>query len=215
MPQQGSKPHAVHRIVVVHPALVRIVHWLNVLAMLVMVFSGWQIYNASPLFGFSFPKQVTLGGWLAAGLQWHFAGMWLLAINGVVYLLYGLLSGHYRRYFLPVSPGSIFQTLGDAIHGRLGHEVGVYNPIQRAAYIGVLVLGVVLVASGLAIWKPVQLQELTAFFGGYDTARLVHFICMSLLALFVIIHVTMVLVVPKTFLPMLTGRAKKRIEELP
>jgi thiosulfate reductase cytochrome b subunit len=212
MTQQEVKPQA-RKSAVIHPAIVRVNHWLNVLAMLIMVFSGWQIYNASPLFGFSFPLQITLGGWLAAGLQWHFAAMWLLLLNGLAYLLYGTFSGHYRRHLLPFPGHSIVRTLGELMRGRLVHEPGVYNPLQRAAYLGVLVLGAALVLSGLAIWKPVQLQELTALMGGYDSARIVHFICMSLLVLFVLIHVVMVLLVPRTFLPMLTGRAKIKPRE--
>ena len=78
----------------VHPLVVRITHWINVLAVLMMVTSGWRIYNASPLFDFRFPTELTLGGWLAGALQWHFAAMWLLAINGLVYVVYGIVSGH-------------------------------------------------------------------------------------------------------------------------
>src|SRR5689334_23316415 len=91
----------------VHPPLVRIAHWVNALAILVMVTSGWQIYNASPLFGFSFPDELTLGGWLAGALQWHFAAMWLLALNGLIYVAYGVMSGHFRRRLLPISPRAL------------------------------------------------------------------------------------------------------------
>ena len=199
----------------VHPAPVRIMHWLNVLAIFIMVASGWQIYNASPVFAFRFPKFITLGGWLAGGIQWHFAAMWLLVINGLIAVVYGIASGHYRRYYLPVTPSSLLAALGDALHGRLPHKIGVYNPLQRAAYLGVVALGVILVASGLAIWKPVQLQELTALFGGYDWARVWHFLAMSGIVLFVAIHVAMVLLVPSTFIPMLTGRARVHTEESP
>ncbi len=192
----------------VHPTPVRLLHWANAIAMLVMIASGWQIYNASPLFAFRFAKQITLGGWLAAGLQWHFAGMWLLAINGLGWLAYGLVSGHFRRHYLPLAPRSLLRALGDAVHLRLPHQVGVYNPLQRAAYLGVLVIAMLLVASGLAIWKPVQLQELTALFGGYDAARFWHFFAMTALAAFLAIHLTMVALVPRTLLPMITGRAR-------
>ena len=199
--------------ILVHPAPVRITHWLNVLAMFVMVTSGWQIYNASPLFDFRFAKAITLGDWLAGGIQWHFAAMWLLVINGLVNVGYGIASGHYRRHYLPLSLSSLLAGLGDALHGRIPHEVGVYNPLQRAAYLGVLAVAVILVLSGLAIWKPVQFQELTALLGGYDAARIWHFLAMCALVLFVAIHVTMVLLVPSTFIPMLTGRAHKLTEE--
>ncbi len=193
----------------VHPAAVRITHWLNALAMAIMVGSGWQIYNASPLYPFSFSRSITLGGWLAGALQWHFAAMWLLLINGLGNFIYGLLSGHYRRHYLPVSPSSLLAALADALHGRLKHQLGVYNPLQRVAYLGVLAIALILVLSGLAIWKPVQLQELTALFGGYDAARFWHFYAMSALVLFVVIHLIMVLLVPRTLLPMLSGRAGK------
>ena len=190
----------------------RITHWLNVVAMVIMVTSGWQIYNASPIFDFRFAKAITLGAWLAGGIQWHFAAMWLLVINGLVNVAYGLFSGHYRRHYFPVTVSSLLQALANALHGRLPHQVGVYNPLQRAAYLGVLAIAVILVFSGLAIWKPVQLQELTALFGGYDAARVWHFLAMSALVLFVIIHVVMVALVPRTFIPMITGRASKHAE---
>ena len=200
---------------IVHPAPVRITHWLNVLAMFIMVTSGWQIYNASPIFDLHFAKGITLGAWLAGGIQWHFAAMWLLVLNGLVNVAYGLFSGHYRRHYLPLSPSSLLAALGDALHGRIAHQVGVYNPLQRAAYLGVLAVAVTLVLSGVAIWKPVQFQELTALFGGYDAARIWHFFAMSALVLFVVIHVVMVALVPRTFIPMFTGRARPHSEDAP
>src|SRR5947199_9539741 len=88
--------------VLVHPRTVRITHWINVIAMLVMILSGWRIYNASPLFDFRFPRDITLGGWLGGALLWHFAAMWVLVVNGLVYVLHGIFAGHYRRDFLPI-----------------------------------------------------------------------------------------------------------------
>lgn len=192
-----------------HPLAVRVTHWINVLAVVVMVLSGWRIYNASPLFDFKFPKDVTLGGWLGGALQWHFAAMWLLAINGLVYVLYGILSGHFRRNFLPVTVRSVLRDMKAALRGELAHELGIYHALQRTAYLGVIAVLVLLVLSGLAIWKPVQLQELAAAMGGYEGARFVHFFAMAALVLFIVIHVVMVAVVPRTFLPMWTGRARK------
>src|SRR2546422_3712730 len=176
------------RWVQVHPLVVRITHWINALAVLMMVASGWRIYNASPLFeSFSFPDALTLGGWLAGALQWHFAAMWLLAANGLVYVVYGIVSGHFRRKLLPVSPSAVLHDVGQALRGKLAHEdLTVYNAAQRAAYLTLIVAFVVLVLSGLALWKPVQLQELVALLGGYVGARLVHFIAMSLVVLMVI-----------------------------
>lgn len=197
------------RKILIHPWVVRITHWINAFAMLIMILSGWQIYNASPLFDFKFPKGLTLGGWLAGALQWHFAAMWLLALNGLVYLLYGLFSRHFKSSFLPLTPKSVWSEFKNALRGRIPHEIGVYNAVQRAAYVGVICVGIVLILSGLAIWKPVQFQELAALMGGYEGARLVHFTAMALVVLFVLVHVAMVALVPRTFLPMLTGYAAK------
>ena len=195
--------------ILVHPLLVRITHWINVVAISIMIFSGWRIYNASPLFDFRFPADLTLGGWLAGALQWHFAAMWLLALNGIAYLLYGILSGHFKSSFLPLTPQSVWNEFKNALRGRISHELGVYNAVQRAAYVGVICVIVALVLSGLAIWKPVQFQQIAALMGGYEGARLVHFIAMSLVVLFALVHVVMVALVPRTLPPMFTGHAKK------
>ena len=191
----------------VHPLVVRITHWINVLAVLVMVTSGWRIYNASPLFeSFAFPDALTLGGWLAGALQWHFAAMWLLALNGFVYLLYGILSGHFRRKLLPISPRAVVHDVGQALRGRLAHDdLSVYNAAQRAAYLVLILCFIVLILSGLAIWKPVQMQELAAVMGGYEGARLVHFFAMSLVVLIVVV----VALVPRTLPTMITGRLRR------
>jgi thiosulfate reductase cytochrome b subunit len=194
----------------IHPLLVRIAHWVNVLAVLMMVTSGWRIYNASPLFDFRFPAGLTLGGWLAGALQWHFTAMWLLALNGLVYIAYGAVSGHFRRKLVPVSPPAVLRDVRDALRGKLAHDdPSVYNAAQRAAYIALILLLVVLVLSGLAIWKPVQLQELAALMGGYEGARLVHFAAMATVVAIVVVHVVMVIVVPRTFPTMITGRARR------
>jgi thiosulfate reductase cytochrome b subunit len=197
--------------VLVHPLVVRITHWINVLAVLMMITSGWQIYNASPLFGFEFPDSVTLGGWLAAGIQWHFAAMWLLVANGLVYVAYGILSGHFRRKLLPIAPRAVAHDIGAALRGRLGHDdLAVYNAAQRAAYLALIVCLALLVASGLSIWKPVQLHWLAILFGDYEGARYVHFFAMSAVAFIVLVHVVMVVLVPRTFPSMLTGRVHEK-----
>jgi thiosulfate reductase cytochrome b subunit len=191
----------------IHPLYVRITHWINALAVLIMIGSGWQIYNASPLFPFTFPSGVTLGGWLAGGLLWHFAGMWLLAANGLVYLAVGLTTGRLRRKLLPIRPRGVLADLAAALTGRLSHaDLGVYNAVQKALYLGVLVAGVVIVASGLAIWKPVQLRPLAALLGGYEGARLVHFFAMAFIAVFLVVHVVVALIVPKSLRAMILGR---------
>ena len=192
---------------IVHPAYVRLTHWINAVAVLVMIGSGWEIYNASPLFGFVFPKGLTLGGWLAGGLLWHFAAMWLLAVNGLVYLTVGVVTGRFRRRLLPIRWADIVADVRSALSGRLRHDdPSVYNAVQKAVYLGVIIAGVVIVASGLAMWKPVQLYELTLPFGGYEGARLVHFFAMAAIVLFVIIHVVMAILVPRSLRAMILGR---------
>ncbi|MCC7686029.1 cytochrome b/b6 domain-containing protein [Serratia marcescens] len=189
----------------VHRWPVRITHWINLFAMVCMFMSGWEIYNASPLFDFRFPPQMTLGGWLGGAIGWHLAVMWLLALNAICYLLWSLFSGHFRRDLLPLRIGALRQDIWLALTLRLCHRHGHYNAIQKLMYLGVLALGLLLVLSGLAIWKPVQLQGLVALFGGFDFARYVHFFAMAGIGLFVAIHVFMVIVVPKTLWAMITG----------
>lgn len=200
----ADKPHRI-----IHPLLVRVAHWINAFAIVCMVMSGWAIYNASPLFRFDFPHWATLGGWLGGAIAWHLAAMWLLVVNGLIYIGYGLLAGHFRRHFLPLRLRSLLRDMKDAFTFKLAHTPGIYNAVQRLMYIVVLLLGVLVVASGLSIWKPVQLDSLVDLFGGYDVARRVHFVAMAGIVAFVVIHLALVLIVPSTLLPMLTGRAPR------
>ena len=194
----------------VHPLPVRITHWINVFAMLIMIASGWRIYNAAPLFDFKFPRDLTLGGWLAGALQWHFAAMWLFALNGLVYVAYGIASGHFRRKLLPITLPDIVRDVRDALRGRLAHDdLSIYNAAQRAAYLALIVALTVLVASGLAIWKPVQFYWLAWLMGDYEGARLVHFLAMAAVAGIVLVHVAMVVLVPRTFPTIFTGRLRR------
>lgn len=191
----------------VHPLVIRITHWINAFAILVMVMSGWRIYNASPLFPFRFPEEATLGGWLAGALQWHFAAMWLFAGNLIVYLGYGIFSGRFRAKLFPISARAFFADFGAFFRGRLSHDdLSVYNTIQRLLYAGVILALLILILSGLAIWKPIQLQELTRLMGGYETARHVHFFAMAFTVGFALLHVVMALLVPKSLLAMVRGR---------
>jgi thiosulfate reductase cytochrome b subunit len=211
--------------VVIHPLMVRITHWINALAMLVMIASGWRIWNSDPIFDYYFPVSLTLGGefersqdlhnelGLASALQWHFAGMWLLLINGLIYFAYGLLSGHFRHAFFPVSPRAFFRDFFAALRFRLPHHPGSYNAVQKILYLGVLAAGIVIVLSGLAIWKPGQFQELAWLFGGFDTARLVHFLGMAVIVLFLLAHISLVIIVPKTLPAMINGRATVHAHE--
>lgn len=192
---------------VVHALWLRLTHWLNALAILIMVTSGWQIYNASPLFNFDFPRTITLGGWLGGAIQWHFAGMWLFGINGVLYLLINVLTGRLKRKFFPVTPRAVIADLLAALKGKLAHaDLRHYNMVQRVAYLFVMLDGILLVLSGLVVWKSVQFPLLRTLMGGFDAARYVHFFAMSGMVGFVVIHLIMVMLVPKTLLAMLRGR---------
>ena len=189
-----------------HPRWLRLTHWLNALAVLVMFASGWRIYNASPLYDFSFPPSITLGGWLGGALQWHFAAMWLLVINGVIYLLVNLISGRLSRRFFPLSPKGIRHDVLAALRGKLGHaDLRQDNQVQRLAYLFVMLDIALLVVSGLVLWKSVQFPLLRELLGGYEAARHVHFIAMALLLGFVAVHLVMVALVPKTLVAMLFG----------
>lgn len=200
-----ARPRAVQA---VHPLWVRIGHWLNALAAIVMMLSGWQIYDASPVFPrFMFPMSVTLGGWLAGGLQWHFAAMWLLLANGVVYLVLSIVTGRLFSKFLPFSPRAVWRDLRRALTGQLSHaDLSQYNAVQKLAYVAVIVDLIVLVLSGLAIWKSVQFPALRDLMGGYDSARVVHFCAMAFLAAFLVVHLAMVALVPRSLIAMLRGR---------
>jgi thiosulfate reductase cytochrome b subunit len=191
----------------IHPLWVRITHWINAVAMVMMIGSGWQIYNASPLFGFEFPPGIALGGWLAGAISWHLAGMWLLVVNGIVYVTLGFATGRFRAKLLPIRPGDVFRDLGAALRGRLSHEdLAAYNAVQKLLYLGVIGAGVVIVLSGLSIWKPVQFQDLTTLFGGYERARYVHFFAMSTIVAFLALHIVLALIVPRSLRAMIIGR---------
>jgi thiosulfate reductase cytochrome b subunit len=191
----------------IHPLAVRLTHWINAGAIVVMIGSGWQIYNASPLLRFVFPAWMTLGDWLGGALAWHFAAMWLLAVNFAIYLGYGLISGHVRRRLLPLRPREIRRDAILALRFRLPHDASHYNAVQRLLYV-LAGYGIALaIVSGLAIWKPVQFHPLTALLGGYEVARRVHFLAMAGITGFIIVHLVLVAIVPSTLPPMLTGRA--------
>ena len=191
---------------VLHPLVVRLTHWLNAVAVIVMIGSGWQIYNASPILPFTFPGAITIGGWLGGALLWHFAAMWLVMASLAIYLAYGLASGRLRRKLLPLSARALVADLGAALRLRLAHhDLSRYNAVQRAFYVGVIAALVLVVLSGLAIWKPVQLQWLAFVLGGFAGARVVHFAAMSAIVLFILVHVAMALLVPRSLRAMLRG----------
>ena len=192
---------------VIQPVWVRVMHWTNAFAMILMILSGWQIYNASPLFGFSFPREYTLGGWLGGALLWHFAAMWLLMINGLAYLVTGFASGRFAKKLLPITPSGVIGDVRAALTFKLGHDdLGVYNYVQRTLYAGIIVVGVLIVLSGLSMWKPVQLHWLVTLFDDYPTARYVHFFCMAAICAILVVHVLLALLVPKSLRAMIIGR---------
>jgi thiosulfate reductase cytochrome b subunit len=191
----------------IHPAWVRVCHWINAIAILLMIGSGWQIFNAAPLFDFTFPRSITLGDWLGGALLWHFTAMWVLVVNGLVYVTLGFATGRFRRKLWPISPSEIFADIKAALTFKLSHDdLSQYNAVQKVLYVGILLVAAVIVTSGLGIWKPVQFQEITAFYGGYDTARWVHFIAMSAIVTFLVVHVSLAVIVPKSLRAMVTGR---------
>ena len=208
-------------VVQLHPLSRRIMHWVNALAILVMIGSGWRIYDYYPALPihYEFPYYLTLGGkftvdeamnnddGLANALAWHFAAMWVLVLNFLAYLIVGFVSGHFRRDFLPIGPAAFMRDFLAALRGRLGHRLGEYNAVQKMFYWGVLAAILVTILSGLSIWKPVQLQYLTWLFGGYEVARVVHFFGMAAIVGFLVVHLALTLLVPKTLLAMIFGRA--------
>jgi thiosulfate reductase cytochrome b subunit len=190
-----------------HPLPVRVMHWTNAVAMIVMIGSGWGIYNDSVIFHFlHFSDSLRIGSWAARSLLWHFAGMWLLAINGLAYLTYGTVTGRLRERLLPIRVADVIQTVRDTLRFKISHEdLTTYNAVQKLLYIVVMIAGVSQVVTGLAIWKPVQLSWLTALFGGFQNARLIHFLGMAVIVGFLVVHVALSLLVPSTLWAMLTG----------
>jgi thiosulfate reductase cytochrome b subunit len=204
-----------------HPLSRRMMHWVNALAMLVMIGSGWRIYDYYPALpiDFGFPYDWTLGGdialseaitnedGLANALLWHFGAMWVLVLNYLAYLIVGVVSGHFRRDFLPLSVGAFARDFFAALRFTLDHRLGEYNAVQKLFYWGVLAAILVTILSGLSIWKPVQLKELTWLFGGYEFARVVHFFGMAAIVTFLVVHIALTILVPRTLVAMIVGRA--------
>jgi thiosulfate reductase cytochrome b subunit len=203
---QSTRPADLH-VRRLHPLPLRIMHWVNALAMLIMIGSVWKIYNDDVILGWlHFPEALTLGHWAQHGLQWHFFGMWILALNGIAYVTYGLVTGRFRRMLFPIRWREFIKDISDALHFRLAHDDPThYNAVQRLLYIGILLVGVLIVTTGLVLWKPIQFSELTALLGGFQTVRIIHFLCMTAIVLFLLVHVTLALLVPQTLVAMVTG----------
>jgi thiosulfate reductase cytochrome b subunit len=190
-----------------HPLGVRIMHWINAVAMLIMITSGWGIYDDYVIFhGTHFSSSLRLGSWAAPSLLWHFAAMWLLVLNGLAYLVYGIASGRLHRRLLPIGWHDLIQTLVDSLHFRIAHEdLTVYNAVQKLLYIIVILAGIWQVLTGLLIWKPVQFSSEVALLGGFQAVRLEHFIGMSVIVGFLLVHVALSLLVPSTLWAMIGG----------
>jgi thiosulfate reductase cytochrome b subunit len=205
-------PDSPKRVRPVHPVPIRVMHWIGVYAMGCMIFSGWEIYDASPDLPFVFPRWAGLGGWLGGALAWHLSAMWVLFVDGSAYLIYGFLSGHFRDDLRPPSIGAFARDLHAALRFRLAHRLGHYNAVQRGLYVGVILAIALQVATGLAIWKPVQFGWLAAAFGGYPLARLIHLAIMLGIVAFAIVHVTLVAIHPRTLKSMIVAAARETEE---
>ena len=194
----------------IHPLVIRATHWLNAVALYIMIASGLRIYNASPIFGFRFPDWMTLGGWLAGGRQWHFFAMWLFALNGTTWILYNILSRHGREttLFRLRDLGGILPMIRYYLRLDKQHPAsGKYNSLQKAAYTSMPLVALISILSGLGIYWPVQLSWLTSIFGGYDTARIFHFAGMAAIVFFLLGHLVMVAVAGwSNFLSIFTGK---------
>jgi thiosulfate reductase cytochrome b subunit len=203
-PATASRVHTTSRL---HPLPVRIMHWINTVAIFIMIGSGWKIYNDDIIFSFlRFSDSIVIGKWAQYGLQWHFFGMWIFVLNGLAYLCYGIATARFRRKLFPISVREIFATIGEALRFRLRHDdLTRYNAVQKVLYLGVIIVGILIVISGLALWKPVQFSELANLFGSFQNIRLVHFFCMSAIVIFIIVHLTLALLVPQSLVSMLTG----------
>ena len=190
-----------------HPWPVRIMHWVNAAVMLVMITSGWGIYDDDVIIrGLHFNQWFRLGAWAAPSLQWHFAGMWLLAANGLCYLAYGVVTGRLRERLLPIRPRDVLRTLRDTLRFHISHDdLTMYNAVQKLLYVIVILAGISQVVTGLAIWKPVQFSSLVLLLGGFQPARVIHFAGMSVIVGFLVVHVALSLLVPRTLWAMLTG----------
>jgi thiosulfate reductase cytochrome b subunit len=209
------------------PWIIRVTHWVNAVLLAIMAGSGLRIlvayprlgpvgeaYGWYPLQGMSPPAPLTLGGWLAGARHWHFAFAWLFVANALVYAVYLAASGEWRRrLFLPRrdlanAAGTFLYYL--RLRRAPPPQDGIYNGLQRLAYTGVLAIAPLLVLSGLAVYKPVQLPRLTALLGGYDAARAVHLVTLLAIALFTLVHVAQVLLHPRTLVEMTVGDVARK-----
>ena len=226
-PATAAAPASLRPGKALHPLALRIMHWANAIGIIIMIMSGIKIYGDSPIFTWlSFPNALTLGGdpdiafrlhgnfGQSGALQWHLLGMWIVVLNGLAYLIYGILTGRLRRKLLPIRPSEVISTIRDAVRFHLSHDdITVYNGVQKLLYVGIILIAVIEVLAGLAIWKPVQFSHLAWFFYSFQGARRVHFFGMTAIVAFLAVHVLLALLVPRTLLAMITGGP--RIEKSP
>lgn len=207
LPKAGTAPQAEGQRAQLHPLPIRIMHWTNAISMLLLIFSGWGIYNDEVIFGaLHFPGWMTLGAGPEGALQWHFFAMWFLMLNGIAYAAYGFWTGRFRRMLLPVRIADIIAELKMVLAFKLAHDdITKYNPVQKLLYLGVMAVIVIQVLSGLVVWKPVQFSELAVLFYDFQTARLVHFLGMAAIVGFLLVHVALAFIVPETIVAMLRG----------
>lgn len=180
-----------------HPLIVRVTHWINAIALGIMITSGFRIYNASPILDFRFPEWIMLGGWLGGARQWHFFAMWIFVVNGVFYVLYNVLSKHGRKttLFSKGDVSGVLPMIQYYLTIRKEHPPqGKYNALQKFAYTQVPLFAVGSILTGMAIYWPTQFSWLTSMFGGFDTARVWHFIFTLLFVSFIGGHLLMVVI---------------------
>jgi thiosulfate reductase cytochrome b subunit len=190
-----------------HPLPLRIMHWINAVAIFIMIGSGWKIYNDDVILGWlHFPDAIVIGIWAQYGLQWHFFGMWIFVLNGIAYLTYGIVTGRFRKKLFPITLSELLATINDALRFHLSHDdLTVYNAVQKILYLGVILVGILIVITGLCLWKPVQFSELASLFYNFQTIRVIHFLCMAAIVGFIAVHVSLALLVPQTLVAMVTG----------
>jgi thiosulfate reductase cytochrome b subunit len=190
-----------------HPLSVRIMHWTNAIAMIIMIRSGWGIYDDYVIIhGLHFSSTYRLGSWAAPSLLWHFAGMWLLALNGLAYLVYGIVTGRLRERLLPIRLAELVQTVRDTLHFKIKHEdLTVYNAVQKLLYLIVIAAGIWQIVTGVLIWKPIQFSSAVDVLGGFQAVRIEHFVGMTVIVGFLIVHVALSFLVPRTLWAMLSG----------
>ncbi len=195
-----------------HPLIIRITHWVNFIALGIMVTSGMRIYNASPIWDFEFPPALTLGGWLAGARMWHFFAMWLFVVNGLVWFPYNITSRHGRTttLFRASDASGLLPMILYYLRVRKTHPPAKkYNALQKLAYTTIPLVGLGSILTGLSLYWPVQFSGIAAPFGGYDSARVFHFLFACALVFFFFGHMIMVIIAGwSNFASMITGWKK-------